>query len=141
MKVISFKVHENYHEQLAKMGKNANWTASRAVMSWVKLKQYALQELKGIFTKEELGGILNRMDNLIFDPSVLVSKEIFIQGLKEDCLLENKDWQYGYNLQQISAKLQKLTSTQIFFLSEWASTFWATCQNPIEQDEYIAQLV
>ena len=66
-KSISYTVSDYTAESLAKVGKNPNWTSKRASESWNILKISTLAELKGIFTKNELIGLIDRTNGLLFD--------------------------------------------------------------------------
>jgi len=137
---VSFKITGSLAGSLAQVGKNVNWTANRATDSWYYLKKATLLELKNKFAKNELKGIIARMNGLIFEPKMSVSVEILKAGMSDACELDHIDEQFEFSAEELIAKIGTLTSAQAFFLAEWADCFW-TANKKKDLDAYIEELL
>ncbi len=82
----------------------------------LQLRKHSLHELKGYFTQSELIGIVLCQGRMLLQPEYQCSKGILLALLKDSEQLENTISSNGTDPVLLYAKIESLTSAQVYFL-------------------------
>lgn len=108
----SITVPNETGEKILKIGKL--YPAScNALRAYVELFDFALQEIKGYFTKPELEFIISVMQGAILSPEMMANSSVVVALLASD---SKKDEIEGTTWETLRAKIRRLTSAQVYFL-------------------------
>ncbi len=121
---VSTRLDEAIIKQLEEIYQKPGTGASVAAEAYVFIRRYTLRELKGMFTREELIGMISNLNGTLQQPEFQSNPVMFAAHLEDGELYESLSKQYGFNFGTLMQKVQKLTSAQVFFLQEEIRLFW-----------------
>lgn len=140
-KQLSFQLRKKIADYYEKNYGNKNKGSVRAAESFPYLREQVLESLKGRFLREELVGLIDRSNGMLFEPTLAVRPEVLQYGVADYCNLEQGDQRQGFKKELLLEKLEKLSPPEAFFLAEWADTFWIQKEKERDLEEYIQRLI
>lgn len=105
---------------------------------FVAISNSATASLRGIFTKQELTGIISSLNGTMFQPQMAIIKEVFIAHLEDSERYENISLNFGFDFSDLLAKVKKINQFQLFFLQEDINNFW---QNQANQEDSLDNFI
>jgi len=124
MKNISLRTEEKIANELAAIYENTSKGAAIAVEAFPYMRKYTLDELRGIFTKEELSAIVNSLNSIIMQAELMISKDVFVAHLEDSDKFEGLAEIWGIDFVKLSEKIERLSSVQVYFLQDEIRRFW-----------------
>ena len=123
---------------LALVFENQSEGINRAIEAYLPLRNYTLQELKGIFDESELIFLIARSNATFFESKFAANKQMTIIGLQDYFKLENQEIK---DFDKLIQKINNLTASQLFFLNEFCHLFWYDEKNEQKNlNEYLKKL-
>ena len=108
---------------------------NRSVSAFLLLRRVSLKKLKGIFSKEELTGIVAAQNGCFIDFNFGISPKNMLKISMEDSInLEGNDAMYLYDAEMLFTKIEILDDLLSMFLLEECYRFW---QNGGELDDFL----
>lgn len=138
-KNIGFRIAPREVEAILESYPNLNFGATRAVLSWPYLRRRSLNEIKGIFENNELKFIIDMRNGTVFDP-VFLKQEPVTWEIMDSNEYEYLGEKWQVNVQHLIKKIHSLTSSQVFFLIDWADVFWYIPGKDKDIEKYINDL-
>lgn len=118
-------INPHLHEQIAKLYKSREDGLNRVVATYLQLRELALTEIRGIFTPNELTGIVDAFNGtLVTTPTVIPPAQMIRYELADAETLQDQSLRFGYNAAHMQRKLESLSETQAFFLIDECLRFW-----------------
>ncbi len=111
-------------EKLGEIFDNKTTGGEIIIDSFLYLRRDTLQELKGIFTKEELTGLIALRNGTIFEPQFSCNAKFLLAELEDAEKFDNQSKNFSFDYKKLIAKIQKLTSAQVYFLLLEINRFW-----------------
>lgn len=121
---VSTRLDEAIIKQLEEIYQKPGTGASVAAEAYVFIRRYTLRELNGMFTREELIGMISNLNGTMQQPEFQANKSMFITHLEDGETYDNLSQQYAFDFIQLINKIRLLTSAQVFFLQEEIRLFW-----------------
>jgi len=121
---VSARVEDTILKQLEEIYGKPGTGASVAAEAFVYLRKYTLYELKGMFTREELIGVISNQNGTMQQPEFQANFRMFVTHLEDGEKFDFLSQQYGFDFEKLKAKVLNLTSAQVFFLQEEIRLFW-----------------
>lgn len=91
---------------------------------FMNIRKYTLPELRGIFNKEELTGLLNTTNGTMFQAEFAANIRMLSISVEDSEHFDHNSELYGYDFQKFFKKIQKLTAAQAFLLLFECWRFW-----------------
>lgn len=124
MAITIKNISEDLENELARVYKNKTSGAETVLIAWQNLRSYTIETLKGIFTHDELLGIVDAYNETTFEPR-FASHSQFLKIEMEDAeKFQNQSSKFNYDQKKILEKINKLQSAQVYFLLEEINRFW-----------------
>lgn len=123
MKAITIRLNEKTVSAYETDYKNATSAATQAAESFWIIRRYALNELKGIFSKEEITALCDIFNGTIIQPE-FSNKSVLIAQLEDSEKFEDISSRHGFDYEKLQSKIEQLTSAQVFFLIHEIDRFW-----------------
>lgn len=123
-KNISLRTEEKITDELAIIYENTSKGAAFAVEAYPHLRRYTLNEIRGIFTKEELSFMVDNLNGLIMQSVFMINADIFISGLEDGIEYEDLENKWGVDFVKLFEKINMLKSAQVYFLQDEIRRFW-----------------
>jgi hypothetical protein len=130
---VSARLEEAIIKQLEEIYAKPGTGASVAAEAFVFIRRYTLRELKGVFTKEELHGIIDNLNGLIFESQFQANPQMFAVHLEDGEIYDNLSTRWGFDFDVFIKKIKNLTSAQAFFLQEEIRLFWDAEERNLEE--------
>jgi hypothetical protein len=111
-------------EQLTALFDNRTEAVQGAVDAYVNIRKYTLRELKGIFVREELIGLIDNLNGSMLQADYQANKSMYIAHLEDGEHFENMSERFNFDFQTLINKVNSLTSAQIFFLQAEIERYW-----------------
>lgn len=125
-------MNKRVFDELITIYPNKEESLNRSVTAFLLLRKISLRELKGIFSKNELTGILASFNGTIIDFSIGIPPADLLRIQIEDSIdLENNDSMYQYDAIDLLMRLNLLDNLKAMFLLEEIYRFWNVLE---EQD-------
>lgn len=124
-------LEESLHLQLSKLYPNSKTDMlDRVVQMHLVYRKLALKNIKGIFTRNELIGIVASFNGTIiaFDLGI-PPKFMLTAGMEDAISLEGNASMYDYDAETMLKKIESLTEQDAMFLLEEISRFWNESKN------------
>ena len=115
LKNVGFKIPDTDAKKLEEIYPSLNFGASRAVRSWVYLRQSTLRALKGIFTNLEMEYLTELISKNNFEPYLAHNPEILITVIKDAIEFDKNT---NIDTKNLINKISTLKPAEIFFLQE-----------------------
>lgn len=98
---------------------------NRSVSAFLLLRKLSIRELKGIFNRQELIGIVASFNGTMIDFSISIPPLEMLRVQMEDAIdLENNDSMYQYDATQMLSKIARMDNLKAMFLLEEVHRFW-----------------
>lgn len=91
---------------------------------FVTISNSAIASLRGIFTKQELTGIIQSLNGTMFQPQIAIIKDVFIAHLEDSERYEKISLNFGFSFSDLLAKVKQLNQFQLFSLQEDINNYW-----------------
>jgi hypothetical protein len=98
--------------------------AETVLESFNYLRLNTLEEIKGIFTREELMSLVEMHNGIIFDARTSSNKGMLVLEIEDKEKFDKQSEQFNYDHKKLIAKIEKLTSAQVYFLILEISKMW-----------------
>lgn len=139
-KAITFYVTEIVTKSLEDIYETKTFASCRAAESWIHLRTKTLDYLKSKFVENELKLLIDISNATIFSQYELyVNNDVLIAEIKDSCKFNEMDKKWDIDKKILIKKIQKLSPAECYFLQEWASMFWNTKDQNL--DDYIKELL
>ena len=129
-------------EKLGEIFDNKTIAGETIIDSFLYLRRNTLSEIKGIFTKEEIIGIVDLRNGTIFEPQFSCNNKFLLAELEDAEKFDSQSKNFNFDYKKLIAKIQRLTSAQIYFLLLEINRFWnkeSTKENSL--DNFIKDLI
>lgn len=136
---VSARIEDSIITQLEEIYGKPGTGASVAAEAFVFIRRYTLRELKGVFTKEELHGIIDNLNGLIFESQFQANPQMFAVHLEDGEIYDNLSTRWGFKWKTFIEKVKSLTSAQAFFLQEEIRLFWDADERNL--DEFVERFL
>lgn len=90
----------------------------------LKLRQYTLHEVKGLFTKAELTALVDAQNGTLLVVDYLPNVGVMAAHMEDFEKYENGISRHGATPKALLDKLHKLTSAQVYWLQDDINVFW-----------------
>jgi hypothetical protein len=120
----TIKLSQNAEKNLPEIYGKKTPGAERAVECYLYIRRHTLLELRGIFTPEELKGMVDSYNGTLMDAQWMSNKDMAVGHLEDAERFEYISQKWGFDFDKFIQKVKKLTSAQIFFLQEEINRFW-----------------
>jgi len=124
MKNISLRTEKKIAEELAIIYENTSKGAAFAVDAYPYLRRYTLNEIRGIFTKEELSSMVDNLNGIIMQSVFMINADVFISSLEVGVEYEDLENKWGVDSVKLFEKINMLTAAQVYFLQDEIRRFW-----------------
>ena len=121
---VTTRIDEAIIKQLEEIYQKPGTGASVAAEAYVFIRRHTLRELKGMFSREELMGIISNLNGTMQQPEFQANPVMFAAHLEDGELYELLGKQYSFDFEILMQKVKMLTSAQVFFLQEEIRLFW-----------------
>jgi hypothetical protein len=121
---VSTRLDEAIIKQLEEIYQKPGTGASVAAEAYVFIRRHTLRELKGMFKKEELIGMISNLNGTMQQPEFQANPVMFAAHLEDGETFDFLSQQYGFDFEILMQKVRKLTAAQVFFLQEEIRLFW-----------------
>ena len=120
----TFRVLPETEAELVKLHGNVSAGATEAADAYVAIRKYTLSELKGMFTRDELTGLVSSLNGSMFEPSYAANTRMFAIHCQDAELYEYSFSSNGADAKALLAKVNALTAAQCYFLQLEIRLFW-----------------
>lgn len=124
MKNVTFRATDKMLSMLTEINTQPSTAASAIIETFVNLRRTIINQLKGMFTREELVALLSGYNGLIPTWDMLPSVELFIWHTQETEKYEAAISQHGADPAVLLKKIESLTSAQVTILQIELWAFW-----------------
>ena len=134
-------LEESLQLELAKLYPNSKTAMlDRVVEMHLAFRKLALRNIKGVFTRNELIGIVAAFNGTIisFDLGI-PPKFMLTAGMEDSISLDGNDVMYDYQAEPLLQKISQLSQLEAMFLLEEVSRFWNESRHP-DLEDFIKQL-
>lgn len=97
---------------------------NNALELFIELKNHAAYSFRGVFTAQELRGIISSLNGTMFEPKFAIIKDAFIAHLEDSERFESISSNFSFSFSQLLEKVKSLNQFQLCFLQEDISNFW-----------------
>lgn len=140
IKATTFRLEDSDLDQLNSLGYETASLALKHVMDgYFVLRKVCLQNIKGIFTREELKAMLEKQRDQSITPEYRPSWKIYVIGLEDFENLENGVTRNGAVLGTLYGKIENLNPYQMYFLQEEIERFWKAPNVYSNVEEFISK--
>lgn len=122
-KVTSTRVEEEILSKYAEIYKSAAAGTTVAIESFISLRVRTLNEIKGIFTNEEITAIVANLNGTMRQEAFMY-KSVFIASIEDGEKFDHLSTQYSFDYAEFIKKIEKLTEAQSYFLMDRIFLFW-----------------
>lgn len=136
---VSARVEDTILKQLEEIYGKPGTGASVAAEAYIYIRRYTLREIKGMFTREELIGMISNLNGTMQQPEFQANPAMFAAHLEDGEKFDFLSQQYGFDFETLMQKVQKLTAAQVFFLQEEIRLFWDN--DAREMEAFIERLI
>ena len=126
------RVSEACKNELVGIYGNAYRGNQIAVENYLIVRAATLRELKGIFTKAELTGIVSSYNGTMLVPEYMTKVSMFTGHLEDAEKYESVISTWKADINSIVEKANKLSAAQVFFLQEEIAKYWGDPASTIE---------
>jgi hypothetical protein len=95
----------------------------QSLNSFLKLRYYLLESLKGVFTKEEWVSLIDNQNGVRYE-SRMAGKTILMHSLEDGEAYESICTRHGSVLKDLLEKIDLLSDAQCMLLMEECNRFW-----------------
>ena len=139
---IHIRLPENYHESFRKIGDNTSQNAIQAITGYIELKRHTLNELKGVFTPNEVKYLVDISNATMFMTEYAASLSMLIARVEDANELEGMAEKWGVDFDKFKQKLEKLTASQVYFLQLECYNYWyGSDEDPGDLEVFIKTLL
>lgn len=139
MKKMSVTLQTPEAEMLSKLGTKPITTANTCLENFLHLHRYTVNELKGVFIRDEIIAIVDSLNGIMYQPSWAANKGALIAHLNDSEQLDGMGKHWGIDTQKLIDKVEKLTAAQVMIWQYEVSRFW---DNPARDlDKFVADFV
>jgi hypothetical protein len=140
MKKITIRVSEMVQARLGNTYKNLTSAGERVIEAWTIIRQDQLEQLKGIFARQELLYLIDFHNSLYFDAHMQSQPNVLIASIEDSASLDGLDAKWEVDAKVLADKMSKLNRTQCYFLSEWCKLYWEVHSHKTSFDNYVKEL-
>lgn len=124
LKNTNFRLTEDVRNELKNLYGSHAAGLEFHIPGMLKLRQYTLHELRGVFTKEELTAIVDSQNGTMLVVDYLPNVGVMAAHLEDFEKFENGISRHGANPQVLLQKINKLTASQVYWLQDDIKVFW-----------------
>jgi len=135
----TIRVAPETEQELIKLHGNTSNGGTEAAEAYISIRKYTISELKGIFSREELIGLIASLNGTIFEPTFAANNRMFAIHCEDAEIYEKCFSTNNANQLVIMAKILSLTSAQTYFLQQEISMWWNDDKR--DMDAFIAKFV
>lgn len=121
---LTVRADEMVREHLKKAYDTLYNGGTRALELFVALRKQNLREIKGVFTREELVGLLSGFNGTIMEPQYMINQSMLIAHIEDADIYEFSFSSNNADSKVVIEKVKTLSSAQILFLQEEINRFW-----------------
>jgi hypothetical protein len=121
---VSTRLDETIIKQLEEIYQKPGTGASVAAEAYVFIRRHTLRELKGMFSREELIGMISNLNGTMQQAESQTNPVMFTAHLEDGEIYDALSLQYKFDFEILIQKVRKLTAAQVFFLQEEIRLFW-----------------
>lgn len=109
---------------LADVFYNKTQGAETAIDAWMYMRFNTIQELKGIFTERELYAMIDSYNGTIFEPQFCCNNRFLLGHIEDTYTFSGFSQNWEVDKEVLLGKIDKLTSSQTYYLLEEIQRFW-----------------
>lgn len=121
---IHIRLPENYHESFRKIGDNTSQNAIQAITGYIELKRHTINELKGVFTPNEMKYLVDISNATMFMPEYAASLSMLLARVEDANELEGMAEKWNVDFIVFKQKVERLTAAQVYFLQLECYNYW-----------------
>lgn len=115
-------------KQLEQIHKNKSVGINRACEAYVNLRKYIQHDLKGKFTRDEIGYLADIQNATMFQPEFACRPDMWVANIEDAAQFDGTDEKWGVKLEDLVTKVRGLSPSESFFMQEEIDRFWNTPQ-------------
>ena len=120
----SIRITDDSEKLLTPLFDNRNEAIQAAIDAYNSIRRYTLNEITGIFTREEIIAMVDNLNGTLLQPEYQANKDIYIAHLEDGEKFENLSARFEVDFKTLKAKVEGLTAAQIFFIQAEIERFW-----------------
>lgn len=118
-------INENTFAKINEIYSGKQESLERVIDNYVSLRRLALKNLRGVFTTQELTGMLSAFNGTIVSTGYSIPAKFLLTAQMEDAdVYEGNSNMYSYSLAELLKKIAGLTDNDALFLLEEIHRFW-----------------
>lgn len=127
---ISPRIDAQCAQRIEQHFPSLNAGATYLLESWWPVYRATLEEMRGRFSRGELGAMLDVSNGLILTPGIAGNH--LAADVGDGCTLDGLDRKWGIQRSEVLSKLHASTCAQRAALEIWARAFWESGQDDSE---------
>lgn len=108
---------------------------NNAVETFLRLRITSLREIKGVFTKPEIVGMIDAFNGTTIGNVPIPAKDMLIAQMEDSESYDFSSTRYGYEISGLLEKIKGLTTAQAEFWLQELVRFWEELSNQPESLE------
>lgn len=120
----SIRINPTTLQKIDEFSSSTNEGIQTATDSFLLLQKHTLEELKDIFSKDELNAIIDSFNGLIMENWYMPITKMMIWEIEDANRYEGLSERWNIDYDNLIEKIKKLTSAQTYFFMFEISRFW-----------------
>lgn len=120
----SIRLTDDSANEITSLFENRTEAIQSAIDSYLAIRKHTLHELKGVFEENELTAMVDNQNGTMLQIEFQANKSMFIAHLEDGETFEDLSGRWDVDFEKFIAKVNSLTSAQVFFLQAEISRYW-----------------
>lgn len=124
MKSVTTQIDPREVEEIESRWGSGYRGTEKAIKAYNRLSRISLENIKGVFSREELYALIDCQQGVIFDPTWASQKKALIFSLEDAEKYDNLSGRWNIDFSKLIETINQLTVSQLYFLQEEIDRFW-----------------